>query len=200
MTLSLQDCRFCSPSKSDRLPTVLFLTLSFLKCNSRHRCLIAYLDDIPHEEVSNIHIPNSVPCVYKIDPNTGKAIEHDLSPSSKSKGHWILSSENTGRLVDKLGASSECFARSVFAAWDINGDNVLSKEEIAKGLFTWKHDPNPAIDALAGKLLEELRNSNDGSYDTDGITLEKFQSITIAGIRKHNLPFFEDEELPSLES
>jgi hypothetical protein len=88
---------------------------------------------------------------------------------------------------------SECFARSVFTAWDTNNDGVLQKEEVAKGLFTFKRDPNPAIATLTGILLEELRNFDDLPHD---ITLERFQSIAIYGSQKHNLPFFEDEELP----
>lgn len=156
------------------------------------RSLIAYLDDIPHEEVPNIHVPNSIPVVFKIDPNNGQALHQDLSPFKKSKGHWLLSNENTGRLVDKLGSNSECFARSVFAAWDTNKDGVLQKEEIAWGLNLFKRDPNPAIAALTSKLLEELRNIDDLPHD---ITLEKFQCIAISGCRKHNLPFFENEEI-----
>ncbi|KAG7353130.1 2,3-bisphosphoglycerate-independent phosphoglycerate mutase [Nitzschia inconspicua] len=119
------------------------------------RSLIAYLDDLSHDEVPSIHVPNSVPCLYKIDPKTGKAIRQDFSPLSKSKGVWILSAENLERLVEKLGGNSEAFARSVFSAWDSNNDGVLTKEEIMSGLSSWQRDDNPAIKALSGKLMEE---------------------------------------------
>ena len=115
------------------------------------------MDEVPDEEVPHIHIPNSVPCVYRIDPNNGKALQQDFSPLSKSKGHWLLSAENQERLVDKLGVDSDSFARSVFASWDVNGDGFLCREELGNGLFSWKKDSNPAINALAGKLLEEVR-------------------------------------------
>mmetsp|Transcript_7186 Transcript_7186/g.15347 ORF Transcript_7186/g.15347 Transcript_7186/m.15347 type:complete len:179 (+) Transcript_7186:848-1384(+) len=154
------------------------------------RSLIAYLDEVPDEEVPHIHIPNSVPCIYKIDSTTGKAIEQDFSPLSKSKGNWLLSAENQERLVENLGVDSESFARSAFAAWDVDEDGLLSKEELMTGLFKWKRDPNPAINALAGKLLEEWNKEEEVA---DTITLERFQSSAIAGSRKHNLPFFEDE-------
>lgn len=121
------------------------------------RSLIAYLDDLSHDEVPSLHIPNSVPCLYKINPQTGTAIPQDSSPLSKSKGVWMLSKENQERLVEKLGGNSESFARSVFAAWDSNGDGVLNKEEIFRGLFAWKYDKNPAIKALSSKLMEEVR-------------------------------------------
>ncbi|VEU40391.1 unnamed protein product [Pseudo-nitzschia multistriata] len=158
------------------------------------RSLIAYLDEVPDDEVPHIHIPNSVPCTFKIDPTTGRALKQDFSSLSKSKGNWLLSAENQERLVEKLGIDSESFARSVFGAWDLNGDGVLDKEEVGNGLFRWKKDSNPAINALAGKLLEEFNISDMGS---NGITLEQFQSSAIAASRKHNLPFFEGESLLS---
>ena len=123
---------------------------------SLNRSLVAYLDEVPNENVSNIHIPNSVPFIYKIDPRTGKAVQQDSSPLSKSKGNWLLSAENQERLIDKLGVDSESFARSLFAAWDVDGDGYLSKQELANLLFSWKSDTNPAINALAGKILEEV--------------------------------------------
>jgi hypothetical protein len=104
----------------------------------------------------------------------------------------VLSSENQTRLVEKLGENSEAFARSVFAAWDVNNDGVLTKEEILHGLYSWKKDTNnPAINALAGKIWEELITSG-GSFAT--MTLEKFQELCIMGSRRHNLPFFAKEE------
>jgi 2,3-bisphosphoglycerate-dependent phosphoglycerate mutase len=120
------------------------------------RSLVADLDEICHDEVPNIHIPNSVPCLYKIDSNTGRAVQQDTSPLSRSKGVYILSAENQDRLLEKLGGNSASFARSVFSAWDANEDGVLSKEEILGGLFAWKQDENPAIKALSGKIMEEV--------------------------------------------
>ena len=123
------------------------------------RSLIAYLDDVPDESVPHIHIPNSVPLVYKIDPHTGKAVDAHSPASSNSKGNWLLSEENKDRLVEKLGIDSESFARSLFSAWDVDGDGYLSREELGEALFNWKKDSNPAINALAGKMLEEVRIS-----------------------------------------
>jgi 2,3-bisphosphoglycerate-dependent phosphoglycerate mutase len=121
------------------------------------RSLIAYLDNVPDNTVPHIHIPNSVPCVYKIDPTTGEAVKQNFSPLSKSKGNWLLSTENQDRLVEKLGIDSESFARSTFNAWDTDEDGLLTKEDLGNGLFLWKRHRNPAINALAGKLLEEVR-------------------------------------------
>jgi hypothetical protein len=127
------------------------------------RGLVAFLDDVLPEDVPGIHIPNSVPCIYHIDPQTGTAIHNDNNNSStsmmmsRSKGHWLLNAENQQRLVDKLGGNSEIFARSVFDAWDANGDGILTKEELTNGLFMWKSAEDHAMSALVGKLWEEVR-------------------------------------------
>lgn len=124
------------------------------------RGLVAFLDDVLPEDIPGIHIPNSVPCIYHIDPQTGTAIHNDdsnTSSISRSKGHWLLSAENQQRLVDNLGGNSEIFARSVFDAWDTNGDGILSKEELTTGLFMWKSAEDRAMSALVGKLWEEVR-------------------------------------------
>lgn len=150
------------------------------------RAITAYLDEIPPEKVTTIHIANSVPCVYHIDLRSGKAVDMgDCRTEYSSKGHWLLSEANQERLVKKLGGSSESFARSIFHAWDTDSDGVLTKEEIKKGLYTWKND-DQALSTLVGKLWEELNNIDDSGP----ITLEKFQRYALLGAKKHNLPFF----------
>jgi 2,3-bisphosphoglycerate-dependent phosphoglycerate mutase len=133
------------------------------------RSLVAYLDDFSHDDVPNIHIPNSVPCLYKIDTTTGLAVQQDSSPLSRSKGYWILSEENQERLLEKLGGDSESFARSLFLSWDSNSDGVLSKNEILQGLFAWRREnqTNPAIKALSAKLHEEV-GTIARDWDGDG--------------------------------
>ena len=111
---------------------------------------------MPDDNVPHIHIPNSVPLVYRIDPHSGKAVDQDSFKSSKTKGNWLLSAENQERLVEKVGVDSESFARSLFSAWDVDGDGYISREELGKLLFIWKKNSNPAINALAGKMLEEV--------------------------------------------
>jgi hypothetical protein len=121
------------------------------------RALVAFLDDTSPENIPHIHIPNSVPCVYHIDPATGNAMESYSKFEGASKGHWLLSTDNQQRLLNKLGGNSVGFARSVFDAWDTNDDGVLSKEELIAGMSLWKRDKDRALAALAGKLWEEVR-------------------------------------------
>lgn len=96
-----------------------------------------------------------------------------------------MSDANRERLVQKLGGNSDSFARSLFNAWDKNGDGVLSREEIKVGLYSWK-DNDPSMSAVVGKVWEELNKGDDEGP----VTLEKFRRYAIQGAKKHNLPFF----------
>lgn len=150
------------------------------------RAIASYLDDIPPENVVAIHIANSVPCVYHIDLKTGTAVATDHARTAdSSRGQWLLSVANQRRLASKLGGSSEGFARSIFEAWDLDSDGVLTKDEIKQGLYSWKNDDR-ALSALVGKVWEELHKMDDSGP----ITIDKFQRYALLGAKKHNLPFF----------
>lgn len=119
-----------------------------------------------------------------------EASTNTLSSGSKgaSKGHWLLSQENQRRLAEKLGASSESFAQSLFDAWDRDSDGILSQEELARGLYTWKNLEDRALAAVVGKMWEELHKVGDGAPGP--VTLEKFKHFVLMGAKRHNLPFF----------
>ena len=155
------------------------------------RALVSFLDETTEENVPHIHIANSVPCIYHIDPVTGKALHWFDDHEDASMGHWLLSTDNQHRVLSKLGGNSIGFARSVFDAWDTNGDGVLSKDELIEGMSQWRRGNDRALKVLAGSLWEDMLN--EGSRSTEEITIEKFQSYAIKSSQKHNLPFFLSE-------
>ena len=154
------------------------------------RGLCAHLDHVAEENIPHIHIANSVPCIYQIETtihDDAMTATHEIvSPVSNSKagasrGQWLFSKENYRRLQHKLG-TSESFARSIFDAWDQNGDGRLSRHEVHSGLEelilmddacapvgrhendhdeqgneTNHHHHNIAIATIAGKVWEEIR-------------------------------------------
>jgi 2,3-bisphosphoglycerate-dependent phosphoglycerate mutase len=175
------------------------------------RGLCTHLDEVQEENIPHIHIANSVPCVYQLETTIHEngRIDHEVvSPISSSKAggsraQWMFSKENYERLQGKLG-SSESFARSIFDAWDTNGDGVLSREEIHNGLEELidegEHE-DIAIAAIAGKVWEEIRLDSleeDSSFSKakkrdseEFLTLHDFTRYIIRGCEKHNLlPFF----------
>ena len=176
------------------------------------RALVSYLDRVPVSKIPQLHIPNSVPCLYYIDPDTGQPVEQQQqmasSPSrmserltsfsamndgngggfSTSRGHWMFSSENYERLRDKIGGHSGGFIQAIFEAWDANGDGVLSKEELCDGLSSLKGDDDIAIAAVAGKIWEEIHHhhydTTHGSGDDIPIDLAEFHAYAAQAFEK----------------
>ena len=122
----------------------------------------------------------------------------------------MFSAENSKRLHDKIGTTG-AFGRSIFDAWDVNGDGRLSRDELGEGLRELFGSDNPTIGAVACKAWEEmLRDTSNGKKSRDlvsslsssplrvgdddsmTVSLEEFQSYVLQGCRKHNLPFWLD--------
>lgn len=90
----------------------------------------------------------------------------------------MFSPENHKRLRGKIGGSSG-FVHSIFEGWDLNGDGVLSFEEIEKGLKDLMAGDDIVIGALAGKFLEEMDADNSQTLDK-----EEFEAYALVACRK----------------
>mmetsp|Transcript_42198 Transcript_42198/g.82803 ORF Transcript_42198/g.82803 Transcript_42198/m.82803 type:complete len:371 (-) Transcript_42198:36-1148(-) len=182
LTESLEDCqnRVLTYWDETVLPSLTPNSNVLLAAHSNTlRALVSYLDQVPIDKVPHIHIPNSVPCVYKIDPSNGKVVSPLLDTvAGGSRGQWIFSSENYKRLRENIGGSGS-FIRSIFEAWDINGDRELDRQEIEIGLNKLVGTDDIAVSALAGKILEEI--DKDASQTID---LTEFQTFALDACRK----------------
>mmetsp|Transcript_16936 Transcript_16936/g.36621 ORF Transcript_16936/g.36621 Transcript_16936/m.36621 type:complete len:372 (+) Transcript_16936:132-1247(+) len=191
LTESLEDCqtRVLAYWNEIILPSLTPNGAALLVAHSNTlRGLVSYLDRVPPERVPHIHIPNSVPCVYEIDPASGEAVSPLLdTPAGGSRGRWIFSSENHERLRGKIGGSGS-FARSIFEAWDLNGDGELDRGEIQIGLGGLVGGEDVAVSALAGKILEEI--DKDGSQTLD---LDEFETFALDACRKFMPGLMEEE-------
>ena len=59
------------------------------------RSLMAHLDDVPNEAVPNLHVPNSVPILYRFETSTRQLLSTRLqSAAGGSHARWLLSPEN----------------------------------------------------------------------------------------------------------
>jgi len=191
LTESLEDCqkRVLTYWNSTILPSLQPNSNVLLVAHSNTlRGLVSYLDKIPIENVPQIHIPNSVPCVYKIDPNTGETVSPLVETAAGgSRGRWIFSSENHMRLRGKIGGSGS-LTRSIFEAWDLDGNGELDGREIQIGLRVLMGGDDVAVAALAGKILEEI--DKDGSQTLD---LEEFEMHALDACRKFMPGLMEEE-------
>mmetsp|Transcript_19529 Transcript_19529/g.29393 ORF Transcript_19529/g.29393 Transcript_19529/m.29393 type:complete len:87 (+) Transcript_19529:518-778(+) len=83
--------------------------------------------------VPHIHVPKSVPSVYSINPTNGKVVSPILDSAAggsrrRRRRQWLFSLVSHERQRGKIGGSGG-FIRSIFEAWDLNGDGVLSHDE-----------------------------------------------------------------------
>lgn len=192
LTESLADCqeRVLKYWKETILPSLKPNTTVLLAAHSNTlRALVSYLDRVPLEKIPNLHIPNSVPCVYQIDPNNNGEV---VSPKTDSaaggtRGRWMLNSENHSRLRKEVGGTGT-FARSLFDAWDLNGDGVLDRYEIELGLKDLMGGDDIAVGAIAGKILQEI--DEDGNETLD---LVEFETYALDACRKFMPGLLEEE-------
>lgn len=176
---SLEDCQNrVLPYLDDTIMSTLkqpSQTVLLVAHSNSLRALVAHLDQIPTSHIPNIHIPNSVPCLYHF--NVDGEVISSLPPGS-NRGEWLFSVENRVRLRRKMGGSG-AFARAIFAAWDLNGDGILTKEELTAGLTELKGEADISVAAIAGKILEEV--DHDGSQTLD---LHEFEQFALEACRK----------------
>ncbi|CAB9517591.1 3-bisphosphoglycerate-dependent phosphoglycerate mutase [Seminavis robusta] len=150
------------------------------------RALVAHLDKVPEEQVPNIHIPNSVPCVYRFCGERGTPVSTRLeNAAGGTHGHWLFSYQNQERLRSKVGGTG-VFLQSVFDAWDTNGDGVLSLQEIEAGLRQIMGGEDIAVSFIAAKILEEI--DMDGSAT---LSPEEFREFGSSVYQKY-MPGFMD--------
>jgi Histidine phosphatase superfamily (branch 1)/EF-hand domain len=143
------------------------------------RALVAHLDEVPEEGVPNIHIPNSVPCIYRFCEAGNHALPLLENAAGGTRGHWLFSYENQERLRNKIGVTGS-FMQSIFDAWDLNGDGALSLEEIQTGLRQIMGGEDVVISFTAAKILEEI--SKDGSAT---VSSEEFREFAAAVYQKY---------------
>jgi 2,3-bisphosphoglycerate-dependent phosphoglycerate mutase len=148
------------------------------------RALVSYLDEVPHDQIPKLNIPNSVPCIYQLNAATGRAISPVLdSQAGGTHGQWLFSAENYSRLKQKIGATSGSFVRSIFEAWDTDRDGLLSRHEICDGLreiqIYNEATGDAALAALAAKILEQVDVNGSDTLD-----LQEFDVFAVAAFQK----------------
>lgn len=148
------------------------------------RALVSHLDQVPEDQIPNIHIPNGVPCVYQFSKDGATVLPRLENDFGGTRGHWLFSVENQRRLRNKIGGTSSFF-QSIFDAWDVNGDGVLTREEIVTGLRQLMGGDDIAVRFIAAKLLERIDMEGSATLDP-----QQFYHFAAAVYRKNYLPGF----------
>uniref|UniRef100_A0A6S8RX90 Phosphoglycerate mutase n=1 Tax=Ditylum brightwellii TaxID=49249 RepID=A0A6S8RX90_9STRA len=141
------------------------------------RSLMAHFDDVPPDLIPNLHVPNSVPILYRFDAETKAAASMKLEGrAGGSHARWLISAENHLRVRDAIKPGG-MLTRALFEAMDSDRNKKLSAEEIEAGVRELMRDTTDdgglrvdcVVLAIAKKVSRELAATQEE------ITLEEFE-------------------------
>ena len=161
------------------------------------RSLMAAFDQVPEELVPNLHVPNSVPILYRFDRITRRPVSNKLQAAAGgSHARWLVSAENL-RAVREALQPGGLLTRALFDAMDRNGDRRLTADEIRSGLWELlREEQHLDLDCVALALAKKIGREMSPE---ESITLEDFdRRVTRAyqGMQdNYNDCYSEDESL-----
>lgn len=158
------------------------------------RSLMAALDQVPDEDVPLIHVPNSVPILYRFERHSRKLISTKLqSAAGGSHARWLLSPENHLQ-IRKAVQPGGVLTRALFEAWDIKGKREITLHDLEAGVNAMLSDhveqpTSCAVIAVAKKVARELSTNRSAT-----ITLAEFEKLALEevteierSVRRQNL-------------
>lgn len=147
------------------------------------RSLMAAFDRVPDGDVPKLHVPNSVPILYRFDRKTRDLLSTRLQGAAGgSHARWLLSPENYAEIHEAIQPGG-MLTRAIFESWDLDGNRELSASEIEAGIRNHLADeyPSAAYDtatiAVAKKLLREISAVKGAT-----VSLEEFERRAAQGV------------------
>lgn len=134
------------------------------------RALMASIDGVPDEEVPQLHVPNSVPILYRFDEETQQLASHKLGAKDAPDSHarWLLSSRNLERLRGAVQPGGQ-LTRALFDALDEDGNRHLTVDEIKTGVKRLLGD-----DVVVAGVVKNIVRGLDLNGD-ETISIEEFE-------------------------
>mmetsp|Transcript_29070 Transcript_29070/g.89899 ORF Transcript_29070/g.89899 Transcript_29070/m.89899 type:complete len:382 (+) Transcript_29070:247-1392(+) len=137
------------------------------------RALMAALDEVTEENVPSLHVPNSVPILYRFDPATRKPVSRKLETASGgSHARWLLSSANHASVQSAL-TSGGMLTRALFEAIDVERQGHLTAAELERGIRELLSEDGGTLDCVVvGVAKKIVREATTGECT---ITLKEFE-------------------------
>lgn len=161
------------------------------------RSLMAAFDGVPDALVPSLHVPNSVPILYRFERHSRELLSTRLqSAAGGSHARWLLSAENHANIQDALQPGG-MLTRALFDSWRTSsrarrraglddaraGNRVVSIAEMEAGLRAMLADDveqpvNSAVLAIAKKVVREL----GGTSPDATVTLDEFEALVASEV------------------
>ena len=122
------------PSAGGWTPRSANRTVAVVAHANTIRSLMAHFDEVPNEDVPNLHVPNSVPILYRFERSTRTLLSTKLqSAAGGSHARWLLSPENHASIRTAIQPGG-MLTRAVLDAWDVTSKGVLTVADIERGV------------------------------------------------------------------
>mmetsp|Transcript_11278 Transcript_11278/g.17449 ORF Transcript_11278/g.17449 Transcript_11278/m.17449 type:complete len:405 (+) Transcript_11278:179-1393(+) len=136
------------------------------------RSLMAAFDEVPEELVPKLHVPNSVPILYRFNRTTRKPVSRKLqSAAGESHARWLISAENH-HAVRAAVQSGGILTRALFEKFDKDNNRKVTVSELNAGLNELlkddEHPPDCVVLAVAKEIAREMSHGEE-------ITLSEFE-------------------------
>eukprot|EP00977_Amphora_coffeiformis_P028164 scaffold34712_cov179-Amphora_coffeaeformis.AAC.1 len=143
------------------------------------RSLMTYFDQVPEDRIPAVHVPNSVPILYRFDTETRRPLSIKLeSAHGGSHARWMLSAENHAA-VRKSVQSGGTLTRALFDAMGAcDKDLTVSGRDLEMGVRELSKD-GPAIDCV---VLGVAKRISRKLQPDDVIHISEFEKLCQEGV------------------
>lgn len=160
------------------------------------RALMAHFDQVPDADVPKLHVPNSVPILYRFERASNRLISTKLqSAAGGSHARWLFSPENHVSIREAIQPGG-LLTRAVLDSWDTAKTGVLSSADLNAGINSLLSDDveqgaraSCAVIAVAKKVARELSAAADeGTVTVDELERRvsaKVEEIDSSAVRQN---------------
>mmetsp|Transcript_57630 Transcript_57630/g.130587 ORF Transcript_57630/g.130587 Transcript_57630/m.130587 type:complete len:422 (-) Transcript_57630:129-1394(-) len=154
------------------------------------RALMAHFDQVPDEKHPQLHVPNSVPILYRFEAATRRPISSQLQGAAGgSHARWLLSPENYAQVRHALQPGG-MLTRALFdhctgaSMAEKHDGHVVTLADLEKGLRALirasregeeEHEVDNAVVSVAKKVIRELYETRGDGAAEEVITPEEFE-------------------------
>ena len=159
------------------------------------RSLMAHFDKVPADRVAKLHVPNSVPILYRFDSTTRQPLSIKLeSAAGGSHARWMLSSENHAA-VRKAVQRGGLLTRALFDAMGADKDLTISGRELDRGVRELSKD-GPKMDCIVMGVAKRVARKLSPD---DVIHISEFEKLCQEGVDGLSLKHLNPDDHVSTE-
>lgn len=142
------------------------------------RSLMAHFDNVPEERVTKLHVPNSVPILYRFDTATRQPLSIKLeSAAGGSHARWMLSAENHAA-VRKAVQRGGLLTRALFDAMGAGKDLTISGRDLERGVQELSRE-GPHVDCIVMGVAKRVARKLSPD---DVIHISDFEKLCQEGV------------------